>query len=67
MEDTKERINTKKHDEDEPIVESDIELDNTDVVEPDNDPPQKVNGWQYWFAKNCNAIVSYSISLIFSL
>lgn len=27
---------------DEDIVESDIELDNTDVVEPDNDPPQKM-------------------------
>lgn len=26
------------------IVESDIELDDTDVVEPDNDPPQKVGG-----------------------
>lgn len=26
------------------IVESDIEFDNTDVVEPDNDPPQKVCG-----------------------
>ncbi|KAJ1437780.1 Thioredoxin-like superfamily [Sesbania bispinosa] len=24
------------------IIESDIELDNTDVVEPDNDPPQKM-------------------------
>jgi len=24
------------------LVESDIELDNADVVEPDNDPPQKV-------------------------
>lgn len=27
---------------DDDIVESDIELDNTDVMEPDNDPPQKV-------------------------
>ena len=27
------------------IVESDIELDNADVVEPDSDPPQQVN----WF------------------
>ncbi|KAJ1394248.1 Thioredoxin-like superfamily [Sesbania bispinosa] len=24
------------------IIESDIELDNTDVIEPDNDPPQKM-------------------------
>jgi len=24
------------------LVESDVELDNADVVEPDNDPPQKV-------------------------
>lgn len=51
MEDTKEYIDSKKHDslgEDDAIVESDIELDNTDIVEPDNDPPQKVNGWKYW-------------------
>ena len=27
---------------DEDIVESDVELDNADVVEHDNDPPQKV-------------------------
>ncbi|CAK9166747.1 unnamed protein product [Ilex paraguariensis] len=27
---------------DEDIVESDVELDNADVVEPDNDPPQKM-------------------------
>ncbi|CAL5362687.1 hypothetical protein CsSME_00054158 [Camellia sinensis var. sinensis] len=27
---------------DEDIVESDVELDNIDVVEPDNDPPQKM-------------------------
>lgn len=45
MEDTKEHINTKERDsmgEDDAIVESDVELDNTDVVEPDNDTPQKV-------------------------
>ncbi|XP_050255457.1 TPR repeat-containing thioredoxin TDX [Quercus robur] len=29
-------------DDDDEIVESDIELDVTDVVEPDNDPPQKM-------------------------
>lgn len=28
--------------DDDEIVESDIELDNTDVVEPDDDPSQKV-------------------------
>lgn len=28
--------------DDDDIVESDIELDNTDVMEPDNDPSQKV-------------------------
>ncbi|GFP88461.1 tpr repeat-containing thioredoxin tdx [Phtheirospermum japonicum] len=28
--------------DDEDIVESDVELDNSDVVEPDNDPPQKM-------------------------
>lgn len=27
---------------DEDIIESDVELDNSDTVEPDNDPPQKV-------------------------
>lgn len=27
---------------DEDIVQSDVELDNTDIVEPDNDPPQQV-------------------------
>ncbi|PON60713.1 DnaJ-like [Trema orientale] len=45
MEDTKEHIDTKKHDtlgEDDAIVESDIELDDSDVVEPDIDPPQKM-------------------------
>lgn len=46
MDDSKEHIDTNRDDllgEDDAIVESDIELDNTDVVEPDNDPPQKVN------------------------
>lgn len=36
---------------DEDIVESDVELDNTDVVEPDNDPPQKV-----WYSEYEDAI-----------
>lgn len=30
----------------EDIVESDVELDTSDVVEPDNDPPQKVVNWK---------------------
>lgn len=29
--------------DDHDIIESDIELDNTDLVKPDNDPPQKVS------------------------
>ena len=43
MSDPAEHFDAKRADlyEDE-IVESDIELDNTDVVEPDNDPPHKV-------------------------
>ena len=31
------------NEEDDDIVESDVELDNTGVVEPDNNPPQKVS------------------------
>lgn len=43
MSDSKEYSDSKRPSEDDDdIVESDIELDNTDVVEPDNDPPQKV-------------------------
>lgn len=42
MADSKEFSDSKVPVEDDDIVESDIELDNTDVVEPDNDPPQKV-------------------------
>lgn len=52
MADTKEQIDATKTNtlsEDDDIVESDIELDDSDVVEPDNDPPQKVNGKKYWF------------------
>ncbi|XP_009770330.1 TPR repeat-containing thioredoxin TDX [Nicotiana sylvestris] len=30
---------------DEDIIESDVELDNTDTVEPDNDPPQKMGDY----------------------
>ncbi|KAF3955588.1 hypothetical protein ACB098_04G066700 [Castanea mollissima] len=33
---------TATEDDDDELVESDIELDVTDVVEPDNDPPQKM-------------------------
>lgn len=29
-----------KHDDD--VMESDVELDNSDVIEPDNEPPQPV-------------------------
>ncbi|XP_062118054.1 TPR repeat-containing thioredoxin TDX [Humulus lupulus] len=45
MEDSKENIDAKKHEsfgEDDAIVESDVELDDSDVVEPDNEPPQKM-------------------------
>ncbi|BBH04194.1 tetraticopeptide domain-containing thioredoxin [Prunus dulcis] len=46
MSDTKDHFDAKRpdpsRDNDEEIVESDIELDATDVVEPDNDPPQKM-------------------------
>ncbi|ONI09381.1 hypothetical protein PRUPE_5G235200 [Prunus persica] len=46
MSDTKDHFDAKRpdpsRDNDEDIVESDIELDATDVVEPDNDPPQKM-------------------------
>ncbi|KAH0976059.1 hypothetical protein GBA52_017958 [Prunus armeniaca] len=46
MSDTKDHFDAKRPDpsldNDEEIVESDIELDATDVVEPDNDPPQKI-------------------------
>lgn len=44
--DTKEEFDVKRSDpvsdDDDDIVESDIELDDADVLEPDNDPPQKV-------------------------
>lgn len=34
---------------DEDIIESDVELDDTDTVEPDNDPPQQVcHEWVRW-------------------
>lgn len=39
---------TATEDDDDELVESDIELDVTDVVEPDNDPPQKVGGIKNW-------------------
>ncbi len=34
--------------DDDDIVESDIELDVTDVVEPDDEAPQKVVGTKKW-------------------
>ncbi|KAK9925728.1 hypothetical protein M0R45_022995 [Rubus argutus] len=44
--DTKEDFDVKRSDpvsdDDDDIVESDIELDDADVLEPDNDPPQKM-------------------------
>lgn len=45
--DYEERAETKpsfspKHAADDDIMESDVELDNADVVEPDNEPPQPV-------------------------
>lgn len=52
MSDTKDHFDAKRPDpswdNDEEIVESDIELDATDVVEPDNDPPQKVRDRERW-------------------
>ncbi|XP_048329895.1 TPR repeat-containing thioredoxin TDX isoform X2 [Ziziphus jujuba] len=45
MSDSKEKIDATETDplgEDDTIVESDVELDDADVVEPDNDPPQKM-------------------------
>ncbi|KAI4352101.1 hypothetical protein L6164_006386 [Bauhinia variegata] len=46
MSDTEEKVDAKRADlsreDEDDIVESDIELDNTDVVEPDDDPPQKM-------------------------
>ncbi|XP_031281970.1 TPR repeat-containing thioredoxin TDX [Pistacia vera] len=46
MSDPGEHFDAKKSnltsEDDDEIVESDIELDNTDIVEPDNDPPQKM-------------------------
>ncbi|XP_010268308.1 PREDICTED: TPR repeat-containing thioredoxin TDX isoform X2 [Nelumbo nucifera] len=38
----KPNLSTEKDDIDDEIVESDIELDNSDVIEPDNEPPQKM-------------------------
>lgn len=40
---SKEDFNDQKsREEGDNIIESDIELDDSDIVEPDNDPPQKV-------------------------
>lgn len=52
MPDTKEHFDAKNTynstEDDDDIVESDIELDVTDVVEPDDDTPQKVGGIKDW-------------------
>jgi suppressor of tumorigenicity protein 13 len=37
---TKPSFSPKHDDDDDDIMESDVELDNSDVVEPDNEPPQ---------------------------
>lgn len=37
-----EDVESKKTGMKDDIVESDVELDDSDVVQPDNDPPQKV-------------------------
>lgn len=52
--DTKEQFDAKRSDpvsddDDDDIVESDIELDDADVLEPDNDPPQKVTVFPFFF------------------
>ena len=51
MSDAGEHYDAKKADlsgeDNDGFVESDIELDTTDVVEPDNDPPQKVSGRKF--------------------
>lgn len=43
------------------IVESDIELDNADVVEPDNDPPQKVSYACIMYVTMVNVLVSTTL------
>lgn len=42
MNNIEEETQLPQEEEEAEIVESDIELDDSDVVEPDNDPPQKV-------------------------
>lgn len=42
MDDIEDEPQAPPEEEEPEIVESDIELDESDVVEPDNDPPQKV-------------------------
>lgn len=37
------KVSNSSNEDGDDIVESDIEFDNTDMVEPDNDPPQKVS------------------------
>ena len=46
-EDTKKNVDEEEEEDDE-IIESDIELEG-DIVEPDNDPPQKVCLWKFLF------------------
>lgn len=42
-------------------VESDIELDDADVMEPDNDPPQKVKMKQIGSDESCIIYCVFSI------
>lgn len=63
MADTMEHIDDTKTNplsEDDAILESDIELDDTDVVEPDSDPPQKVDCGKCFF--DCAVITDYLLS-----
>lgn len=63
MSDTKEHFDAKNPststEDDDEIVESDIELDVTDVVEPDDDPPQKVGGIKLGWDAYCNFAFSW--------
>lgn len=52
--DTKEQFDAKRcdpvSDDDDDIVESDIELDDAEVLKPDNDPPQKATVFPFFFS-----------------
>lgn len=65
MSDTKEGFDAKNAYtstwEDVDIVESDVELDVTDVVGPDHDPPQKVGDIKTW----CGCLLLVFVFFIF--